>query len=49
MLETRVEFGATAINAMDEPMETYKKLPDEDSGNNESSRSNHVSSMSIIN
>lgn len=49
MLETRVQFDAAAINVMDVPLETYKKLPDVDSGNSESSKSANVSSMSIIN
>lgn len=45
MLEMQVEFDVV----MDKSLETYKKLPDEDSGNIDSRQNNNVSSKRIIN
>lgn len=43
MLETQVKFDVV----MDKSLETYKKLPDEDTGNIESRPNNNVSSKWI--
>lgn len=45
MLEMQVEFDVV----MDKSLETYKKLPDEDSGKIDSRQNNNVSSKCIIN